>query len=51
MSFEHIGGHSKGSCQRSPEIVQGHQGLLSIKNTKNAISHIPDFFLTPSILQ
>ena len=25
--------------QRSPEVIQGHQGSLSVKNKKIAISH------------
>ena len=39
-------GHSKGSWgQRSPEIVQGYQGSLSIK-IKFAVSHTLKFFQT-----
>ena len=40
IRYEHMSTHSKGYWgQRSPEVIQGHQGSLSVKNKKIAISH------------
>ena len=40
IRFKHLGSCSKGFWgQRSPEIIQGHQRSLSVKNIKIAISH------------
>ena len=40
IRFEHVDTCSKGYWgQRSPEVIQGHQGSLRVKNKKIAISH------------
>ena len=40
IKFEHLDTCSKGFWGlRSPEAIQGHQGSLSVKNKKIAISH------------
>ena len=40
MKFEHLDKCSKRFWgQRSPEVIQGHQGSLSVKNKKIPISH------------
>ena len=40
IRFEYFDTYSKGRWgQRSPEIIQAHQGSLSIKNKEIAISH------------
>ena len=40
IRFEHLDTCSKGYLgQRSPEVIQGHQGSLSLKNKKIGISH------------
>ena len=40
IKFEHLDKCSKRFWgQRSSEVIQGHQGSLSVKNKKIAISH------------
>ena len=40
IRIKHLDNSSKGYWgQRSPEVIQGHQGSLSDKNRKIAISH------------
>ena len=40
IKFEHLDTCSKRIWgQRSPEVIQGHQESLSVKNKKIAISH------------
>ena len=40
IRFGHLDKCSKGYWgQRSPEVTQGHQGSLSVKNIKIEISH------------
>ena len=41
IRFEHLAICSKGSCgQKSPKVIQGHLGSLSVKNKIIAIPHI-----------
>ena len=40
IRFNHLDTCFKGYwVQRSPKVIQGHQGSLSVKNIKIAISH------------
>ena len=40
IGFKHLGACSKGIWgQRSPVVIQGHQGSLSVKNKIIAIPH------------
>ena len=40
IRFKHLAICSKGYWgQQSPEVIQGHQGSLNVKNKKNAISY------------
>ena len=40
IRFKHLDTYCKGYWgQRSPEVIQGHQGSLSVKNKEIEISH------------